>query len=271
MLSPSETAKQSSFDVEKTVRQFFESRASPDTRKNYMTHIRAVIGEPVPFVELAARDPREAKYQLVEWITSHKSKVLPSTIRTYLVAVKSLLDYSEVTLPWKSIIATTARPPTADIRAPPYEAVKKAYELADLRTRVIIGINLAGVRVGSYNWLRMRDLTEIQVEGLTIGRIVVYRGEPEQYTSFLTPETLTSIRAYLEYRQRHGEVLTETSPLVRIAFDARVTKKKSNASPKPIASGSAQKVLGKLWNRAGYPPGKRDWALAHGFRKYAET
>ena len=267
------TQNDSTFDVKRTLEQFLETRTSKFTRRNYERQIREVLGDPLAFLTLASQDPREAKFRIVDWITSRKQEVSSSTLRTYLVSVKSLLDYAEITLPWKSIVATTGRPPTADIKAPSHEAAKKAYELADLRTRVIIGINLAGPRVGAYDWLRRRDLTEITAGGVTIGRIVIYRGEPEQYVSFLTPETLANIQSYLELRQRVKEEIGPDSPLVRTKFDPfpRKSARRGPRKIKAIQSASVQKILGDLWDRAGYPSATRDWALAHGFRKYAET
>jgi hypothetical protein len=194
---------------EKLVEQFLATRNSNYTRRNYTMHLPLVVGDPVEFLDLAAISPKRAKFKIIDWITSHKEKgdVEGSTLQAYLTGLKSLCDYAEISLPWKQIYSTLPKSVPADERAPSFEAVRKIYELADLRQRVILGVFLSGCRVGAFSYFQLGDLPEIAVDGVQIGRIVIYRGEHEEYVSFLTPETMANIHEYLEFRRRYGEVL----------------------------------------------------------------
>jgi integrase len=270
---------------EKLVEQFLASRNSNYTRRNYTMHLPLVVGDPVEFLDLAAISPKRAKFKIIDWITSHKEKadLESSTMQAYLTGVKSLCDYAELALPWKQIYSTLPKPIPADKKAPPFRAVRKIYELVDLRQHVILGVFLSGCRVGAFSYLvrkpgerqnarvtfgfQLGDLSQITVDGVQIGRIVIYRGEHEEYVSFLTPETMANIHGYLEFRRRYGEVLSPTSPLIRKAFNFRELDRPA----KKLTKDAIQHDITQLWFRAGYPAEKRDWPICHGFRKYAET
>ena len=65
-------------------------------------------------------------------------------------------------------------------------------------------------------------LSKISVEGYTdqLYKITVYEGEPEEYYTFTTFECAIVLDQYLTYRQRSGEVLKSSSPLIREQFDS---------------------------------------------------
>ncbi|MFL6469212.1 MAG: hypothetical protein ACJ71H_00005, partial [Nitrososphaeraceae archaeon] len=47
----------------------------------------------------------------------------------------------------------------------------------------------SGIREGTIEYLKVDDYTNIRFEEekIVAGRLVVYRGEPEQYVTFITP------------------------------------------------------------------------------------
>ena len=70
---------------------------------------------------------------------------------------------------------------------------------------------------GCITQLETKDLEHI--EKYQLYKIMVYKTEEEQYTTFCTPECAKYINQYLEWRERIGEKLQPTSPLFRIQFD----------------------------------------------------
>ncbi len=201
-------------DMKQVYETFIASRRSAATKRNYVRDLSLVLGDPVTFLELARKDPFSAKMKLIAWASANPRGVKPSSMRAYFIGVKSLCDTAEIYLPWKNIYSVIPPSGTADEKAPPREAVKKLFQYADLRMKVIIGIFFSGCRLGAIEWFNVSDLSEISVKQLKIGRLVVYRGEPEQYVSFLTPEVMDLIREYLSLREKAGEKLTPNSPLV---------------------------------------------------------
>ena len=51
------------------------------------------------------------------------------------------------------------------------------------------------------------------------GKLVIYHGEPESYTAFISPEACITLDKYLDLRREHGEHINESSPLFRDKFD----------------------------------------------------
>jgi integrase len=93
----------------------------------------------------------------------------------------------------------------------------------DLRQRVIILLLAStGMRIGALPNMTVGALSRISVEGYTdqLYKITVYEGEPEEYYTFTTFECAIVLDQYLTYRQRSGEVLKSSSPLIREQFDS---------------------------------------------------
>lgn len=235
------------------------------------------------FLILASRDRLAAKNKVVEWIATTESS--GNSIQVMLAALRSLCNFAEVELGWKNIRSIAPKPSIPDIPAPPREAIIKAFQLADLRGKVLIGILLGAPRVGFFEWQenerkyfpRIGDLKEIQMEGKIIGELTIYHGSKDQYITWLTDEAMHFWHMYLDYRKNIGrEVLTDMSPLVRKRFDPE----QPNVA-RPVTDDDVQRYFNDLWRRCNYPSKReverlklnvtpRDWQGVHGFRKYAE-
>ena len=70
-----------------------------------------------------------------------------------------------------------------------------------------------GLREGAIESLRISDYSPIYSDGKVIaGKIIAYNGEPERYTTFITPEALNALEKDLEFRRDHGEIPGAKSP-----------------------------------------------------------
>jgi hypothetical protein len=98
------------------------------------------------------------------------------------------------------------------------------------------------------------------------GRLVVYRGEPEEYFTFVTPEAVQAIEDCLAVRRREGESLNDKSPLIKGEW--KWAKKKAGG-PQRLSTKTMSKALEGILARAGLK--EREFKMAHGFRKFFKT
>lgn len=272
-------------DYATVMKEFLRLKAlrSPRTAEFYERCINLVTGgETATFLKLASSDKRRAKMQILAWIEKEASRGISGrTIKAELSGIVTLCEHCEISLPWKQISDYIPKAPPADRKAAPHEAIVKLWNSVDLHGRFIISMEFTGCRVGAFNYWSYGDLEEILVDGVIIGKVTVYRNEPEEYTSFLDPEKLAVVRTYFERRKNAGEVLTPTSPLLRqnfgfpeaSLFEYRIAK---------ADSACVQDFFRRAWAAAGYPSKfqvekrgmkgiPRTWPYTHGFRKYTET
>lgn len=123
------------------------------------------------------------------------------------------------------------------------------------------------LRVGGYSMIKGDGQTKA-------GKLVVYAGEVEQYTAFITPEACTILEKYLDFRRQHGENVSGTSPLFCDAFDPiAVTADPSVRIVKKITAHAIRQHYNRLLHSIGLRNGKkrRHEFSVHGFRKYFKT
>jgi integrase len=102
----------------------------------------------------------------------------------------------------------------------------------DPRVKIIILLmSSSGMRHGAIPLLRLKDLTKIKKYNLY--QITVYqKSKKYNYKTFCTPECAAVIDSYLNYRKHAGEILKDSSPLLREQFNSLDKFKVNN--PKPI-------------------------------------
>jgi integrase len=137
-----------------------------------------------------------------------------NSIKTYLAGIKSFLDEHEISLPWKKIARYYPEEVTNEYRSYTRQEISKLLSLADLRDRCIILLMASsGIRVGAIPSLTIKSLKKLD-EGL--GLLTVYGdSKKSRYVTLVTPECMSTIEKYLEYRMKQGEKLNEKSPLIR--------------------------------------------------------
>ena len=252
---------------------------SPASRANYSYHIKtffAFIGStPDEYVSGALRDTKHVQEDIAAYIehlkglTSRRGAPLSgNTIQSAINPIKALLEYNDVRaneINWKKLrkLIPPARKFGKD-RAPTVEEIRRILNYTEPRERaLILGMASGGFRVGAVSYFTIADFTKL--EG-GVGRLVIYRDEPEQYTTFVSPEAVRSLDDYLSMRKAGGEVLKPDSPLFITERRTRRTKDYEALTPR-----AAQYEIFKALARAGLGYGHRDFKQVHGLRKFFKS
>ena len=82
----------------------------------------------------------------------------------------------------------------ADDRATTLDEIRSIIEQPDRRIKpVIYTLSSAGIPLEAWNYLRWGQIKPIETDGKVVAaKITIYVGDPEEYFSFITPETKTS-------------------------------------------------------------------------------
>lgn len=116
---------------------------------------------------------------------------------------------------------------------------------------------------------------------IVAAKIIVYAGSPDKYYSFLTPESYTALKEWMDYRALHGEKITGESWVMRDLWRTTNIRRGANRSlatnPRQLKASAIKKLLQRaLWGqnlRPSLQEGQRrhEWKSAHGFRKFFKT
>jgi hypothetical protein len=275
---------------------------NPYTRDPYerrlINFLNVVKMAPDEFVSLAKNQPSEVEKKIFSFISRENDRyesgdITASTVGNVLKAIRTLLEMNDVYLNWKKIrrILPKARRYALD-RMPTTEEIQDIINVADLRGKPLTLVFISsGIREGAIEGLTVRDYTRIDKQGQkidyrsrdalvtsSIGRLVVYNGEPERYVTFTTSEACDAIDKYLEFRAEHGEMITDDSPLFRDKFDPVKGqyghgKKNSKELIIPMTSPSVRQYYNRLLRSIGIRngPKRRHEFSVNGFRKYYKT
>jgi len=194
---------------------------NPYTRDPYerrLINFLEFIGNMTPdeFVSLAKNQvtASEAEKKIISFISKENDRkengeITASTVGNALKAVRTLLEMNDVTyFNWKRIkrILPKARKYALD-RNPTTEEIRDIVNVADLRGKPLtLLFTSTGIREGAMEGLKVRDYTRIdrqtgqkisyknqEAMTTTLGRLVVYNGEPERYVTFKTSECCDAI------------------------------------------------------------------------------
>ena len=110
-------------------------------------------------------------------------------------------------------------------------------------------------------------------------KVIVYRGDREQYTTFVTSECYGVIQEYVAARRAAGENVTERSPVIRDAWDNNAYRKRRSKDPSVASAITSKRIanmmgefLKKISMRNGpEASGRYEFKQIHGFRKYFKT
>jgi len=185
------------------------------------------VGEtPDSFLERSRADKNWATVKVIDYIVLQKQRVKKGEISESSVAnfkkpVKLFLEMNDVSLNWKKINKTlpSTRRYALD-RAPTIEEIRRLLRYPDMRVGAILLVMAScGIRVGAWDYLKIRNLYPIQRDGqIVAGKLVVYENEPDEYMTFITPEAYKVIQDYIQFRKLYGETVGPGSPLLRDLF-----------------------------------------------------
>ncbi len=226
------------------------------------------------FVGLARSNPDAAKAAVRSYVKGLKDLVErgemnPNTVPNKIKPVKALLAASEIGISWKAVNRMMPPPVKSRDRAYTREELKAMLAgSTGLTDKVIVLLfSSGGFRVGAWDYFCWEDLVPVgePPEGAALR---VYRGYPEEYWTFVTPEAYGTVGLYRkEWKHRFGREPRGSDPLlVSVRYD----------EPVRLGSNSVKARVSKLVARVGLrPPGDRrrrhEVSLDHGFRKYFNT
>ena len=169
-------------------------------------------------------------------------------------------------------------------------------EHSDLRTKIpILFMASSGMRLGGFCgltdgciWAIYDDddgsdgddkATTTTASKILAAHVVVYKGEPEEYCTFISPEAWS---VYEEYRNLRislaGEHITENSPILLRRFDISPDGKTTKIdNKKPLSLSTVAGLIKTVAYKAGVRQRSEKYnerynvKIAHGFRKFFST
>ena len=231
------------------------------------------------FVNLARKDPELAKKIITAYVKQmrklvEEDKMSANTLPNYVKPIKAFLEINGVAIHWKSVYKLYPRAsPEADDRAYTREEIQRMLEVCnDVTDKVIVLMSSSGgFRVESWNFFKWKDVVFFKnSDGSFKGAaLLVYRGDPEHYWTFITPESCKMLELYKElWKSQTGKYPMPDDPLLKITKQRKIIRLEA-----PGVKRRLDKIVRKIGLRTSLPNGKRRYEvqLSHGFRKYFNT
>src|SRR6185437_3549336 len=153
------------------------------------------------------------------------------------------------------------------------EEIQRMLEVCnDVTDKVIVLMSSSGgFRVESWNFFKWKDVVFFKnSDGSFKGAaLLVYRGDPEHYWTFITPESCKMLELYKElWKSQTGKYPMPDDPLLKITKQRKIIRLEA-----PGVKRRLDKIVRKIGLRTSLPNGKRRYEvqLSHGFRKYFNT
>lgn len=236
--------------------------------KTFLDYVKMSDSE---FSKLAPKKAEDTVSKYISYLKDRVSKeeIAPATVRPCISPIQLFAVMNRMRLDWKYVLKQV--PPSrkyGDDRAPTLEEIRRFLLHAPLRIKAAVLMMVSGgFRVGAFGYLNVGDVTELQ-GGLA--KVRVYRGEPEEYFTFITPEANKAFKEYLAFRTAHGEIVTPKSPAMRDVFDSRGGKGRAREARR-IPIFTLERDIVRLWHKCGTrveAKRRHEFKAAHGFRKF---
>ncbi len=228
--------------------------------------------------------------ELMRYIHFQQSRVdskeiSPGTLRNYIKAIKHFFTMNDILVNWDKIKkGMPSVNQTSNDRIPEISEIKSLLNYNDIRIRPIILTMLSsGIRVGAWNWLRWKNVIPIEKDGsIVAAKLIVYYQEPEQYSTYISPEAYSSLKSYIDFRELHGEKITGESWLIRDQWQ-KMSKTHGHrigqaTLPKKLDAEGIRRLIYDAWKIQGVisvhtldSEGKSRFKSSHGFRKFFQT
>lgn len=169
---------------------------------------------------LVHEEPRIIETNIADFLAEGCRDISNNSKRVTLANLKLFYVQNDVSLNWAKLSKRIGRREHNSNRAYHLDEITQMLNHADHRAKVIILLLCStGMRIAAIPNLNIQDLKPIENAGQKMYAITVYKGEPEEYVTFCTPECAKSIDAYLDFRTRIQEPLKPSSPLIRNEVD----------------------------------------------------
>jgi len=258
-------------------------KLSETTKRTYRDKVNLYLDyvkmRPDEFVRSVKANPRKFEQDFVKFIRKTGEKSGPSATSAFRYSLMKFLEINRVMgVNWSYIGEFVPRSKSAgQDRAPTVEEVRKIVDVADLRSKcVVLFLCSSGARIGALPALRWRDIEPVKRDDKEFAKVTVYRGESEEYITFITPECHVFLLRYRELREKVGEKVTDAS----YVFTTEANKEDfDQRGVRPVSVKTLKNMLGKqlrhlgmrsvISERAGYK--SYEFRQAHGFRKFFKT
>lgn len=230
-------------------------------------------------MSLTKSNQREAEDRLIQFIITKKEAGMHwGALHNYVAAVAKFYLISDTPLNLKRV--NRFMPECTKLmkdRSYTQEEIQSLLDISNERTKAIVLLLAStGVRIGGLCPLRRADLED---KGYTY-KITVYSNSRQEYFTYCTPECKKALDNYFQIRERHGEVFTEKTPVIREQYNVR--KYLGVKYPRFTTVASIEFILKEIAERAGIRARikrtenqrgipRKEIMLAHGFRKFFNT
>lgn len=279
----------------KSIRNFLKGFHTESTMQTYSKKLSYFLKycdlSPDKLLSISKKTPRTVQNIIIDYVEDRKTQVSGSTLQLFKGALRHFFEMNDVEsgINWIKISKMIPHAKkTGQDRAPLLEEIRIMMDSADLRTKCIILIcATSGIRVGAFEGMTYSDIIPVKDKTSLVGaKIIVYRGENEQYTTFVTSECFGIIQQYINARKAIGEIITANSPLIRDAWDNNTYRKVKSKDPKisrPVTSKTISNMMGEFLKRINLRDGtsssstsstsskRYEFKQIHGFRKYFKT
>jgi integrase len=209
-----------------------------------------------------------------------KGEISPASISNYYKPIKLFCVMNDINQNWDKITKTIPKSKRRSTdRIPTKEEIKQILNYPDRRIKAAVLVMISsGIRLGAWDDLKWGDIAPITKDDKVIAAsIIVYKGDEEEYKTFITPEAYHALKEYIEFRKSHGEIINEKSWVLRDEFDTSNHGKGYPTIPKKLKSSGLKSLIERaLWGQGIRKPlekGQRrhEFKTDHGFRKYFDT
>jgi len=239
-----------------------------------------------------SRSQEEVEDLVIRFVLFQKERIdnkeiTSGTLRNYVKAIKLFCRMNRINISWDIISHSLPRVKQhANDRIPKVEEIKKLIEYPDRRIKPIVLLSTStGIRVGAWDYMKWKHITPIKNEDNVIvaAKLVVYPNEPEQYFTFMTPESYNAVKEWMDFRASFGEEITGESWILRNTWQ-KVKPRYSHRIglakyPKQFKSTGIKTLVGRALQIQGIRTkldlknGDKNhvWKTLHGFRKFFKT
>ena len=274
---------------------FLYAIRSDDTRQKYQrklfmfldfTGLEGTLEEKSKlFVAKAKENTNWAFASVMKFLAYQKERVerkeiSETTIRNYYKPLKLFCEMNDVSLSWKKISRGLPKGRRfANDRAPTIEEIRAIAEYPDRRMKAIVyTMCSSGIRLGSWDYLKWGNIEPIEQNGNVVAaKMIVYAGDEEQYTTFITPESYRAVKQWMDFREKSGEKITKDSWVMRDLWNIEDNGKGLAQFPKRLNNLGIKRLIERAIASQGLRKplqnGQRrhEFQAAHGMRKFFKT
>ena len=247
---------------------FYSAIKSEKTKQqyeNYLDEFRShfIIKNSDKLVQI---EPKKLQEMIEDFIMYDKSKnKSASYIAGKVSALKLFFSMNDVILNWDKIrkMLPEKSKPTGDMAYSTEQIQVLLKNTAYTEYRALIHfLSASGVRVGCFEELKIKDLTDMP-NGCKC--VKVYADTRHEYFTFIHHEAVEVLNEYLESRKRKGEKITEDSWVFCSPFD------NTNPHPAMTITSTLGRYVKKSLGREKSKSGRYSIMSCHGFRKRFDT